>query len=214
MLLSLLFSQPLLFTALLLGIVVALTFHEFSHGFVAKLLGDPTAERMGRLTLNPMVHLDPLGFIMLLVAGFGFAKPVPYNPAYLRNKRTGPLLIGLAGPASNILLSAVCVVVLKMLYPSLGAANLLIQFLLFSAYININLAIFNLIPIPPLDGSKVLFAALHGPQWGRLRYSLETRGPLILIGLIIVDSVSGVGIFSGLFQFFGDLFFGLLGIRL
>ena len=113
MLLSLLFTQPLLFAALVLGILIALTFHEYAHAMTAAWLGDNTAERTGRLTLNPMAHLDPLGFLMLLVVGFGYARPVPYNLANLRNRNSGSVLIGLAGPASNILLATVFALVLK-----------------------------------------------------------------------------------------------------
>src|SRR3989344_4974064 len=205
MLLSLLFSQPLLFAALILGIIVALSVHEFSHALMANWLGDRTAERMGRLTLNPLAHLDPVGFLMLLIAGFGYARPVPYNPASLKNPRVGSVLVGMAGPASNVI---------KAVYPSLGEENLLVQFLFFAAIINVNLAVFNLIPIPPLDGSKALLAVFSAPQYARFRYALETQGPFILIMLILVDSFSGVGIFSALFQTLGHGFFRLLGIEI
>lgn len=212
MLLSLAFSEPLLFIALILGIVIALSFHEFSHAFVAFKLGDPTAERMGRLTLNPLAHLDPVGFMMLLVAGFGYAKPVPYNPAFLKHRVRDSVLIGLAGPISNVLMAMVFAIVLRGLLPSLGFSNLLIQFLFFTAFININLAVFNMIPVPPLDGSKMLLALLSAPKYARARFTLETQGPFILLLLIIVDAIGGIGIFAGLFQFFGSSFFHLMGI--
>lgn len=214
MLLSLLFSQPLLFAALVFGILIALTVHEYSHAAAAAALGDPTAERQGRLTLNPLAHLDPVGFLMLLVAGFGYARPVPYNPAYLRNRNSGSVLIGLAGPASNILLAIVSAFVLKAAYPALGEHNLLVQFLLFTAIINVNLAIFNLLPIPPLDGSKILLAVLSAPRHARLRFMLETQGPFILILLILADAVLGIGFFSALFQSLGRGFFRLLGVEI
>ncbi|OGL79208.1 hypothetical protein A3E39_00295 [Candidatus Uhrbacteria bacterium RIFCSPHIGHO2_12_FULL_60_25] len=214
MLLSLLFSQPLLFAALILGIIVALSVHEFSHALMANWLGDRTAERMGRLTLNPLAHLDPVGFLMLLIAGFGYARPVPYNPASLKNPRVGSVLVGMAGPASNVIMATVFAFVIKAVYPSLGEENLLVQFLFFAAIINVNLAVFNLIPIPPLDGSKALLAVFSAPQYARFRYALETQGPFILIMLILVDSFSGVGIFSALFQTLGHGFFRLLGIEI
>lgn len=214
MILNLLFSEPLLFVALLLGIILALTVHEFSHAAMANVLGDPTAERAGRLTLNPMRHLDPLGFFMLLVAGFGYARPVPYNPLYLRNQRIGPVLIGLAGPLSNLVFAVVCALTLRMVGPALGDANLLVQFLFLVAFINVNLAIFNLIPIPPLDGSKLLSVFLHGPQWDRLRIMLETQGPFILIMLILIDSLAGLGLFAAILGFFGNGFFRLMGLDL
>lgn len=214
MLLSLAFSQPLLFVALILGIVIALSFHEFSHAFVASKLGDPTAERMGRLTLNPLAHLDPVGFMMLLVAGFGYARPVPYNPAYLRNRSRDAVLIGIAGPVSNVILATAFAYALRFFLPSLGFSNLLVQFLFFTAFININLAIFNMIPVPPLDGSKMLLAVLAKPKYARVRYTLETQGPFLLLTLILLDAIGGIGIFAGLFQFFGSAFFRLMGLSL
>lgn len=210
--LNLLSTQPLLFFALVLGIVFALTVHEFSHALAANLLGDPTAEREGRLTLNPLKHLDPVGFLMLLVAWIGYAKPVPYNPSYLRDRVRDPVLIGLAGPLSNVLFATVSALLLRVLDPMLGGMNLLIQFLYLITFININLAVFNLIPVPPLDGSKVLFAFLSGPQWNRLRYTLETQGPIFLIVLILLDQFSGFGIFSSILEFFGNGFFQLMGL--
>jgi Zn-dependent protease len=213
MLLSLLFSEPLLFVALVFGIVVALTVHEYSHAAVAAALGDDTAERQGRLSLNPLTHLDPMGFLMLLVAGFGYAKPVPYNPFNLRHPRSGSVLIGIAGPISNIIMAAVFGLLLKYLYPSLGDTNLLVQFLFYAAFININLAIFNFIPIPPLDGSKILLSFLNAPKYTRTRFMLETQGPFLLIIFILIDSFAGLGIFSSLFETLGSAFFRLIGIN-
>lgn len=212
MLLGILFEQPALFIAALLAIVIALTVHEYAHAAIANVLGDATAERMGRLTLNPLAHLDPVGFMMLLVAGFGYAKPVPYDPRYLGNPRRDALLISFAGPASNILMAVVFALVLKMYGLSLGPENLLTNFLYLAAMLNINLALFNLIPIPPLDGSQALFSLLHGPKWNRLRFVLHTQGPIILLGLIIIDAVGGIGIFSALFGTVNSAFFSLFGI--
>lgn len=213
MILSLFFTEPLLFAALVLGIVFALTVHEFSHALVAQMLGDPTAERAGRVSLNPLKHLDPVGFLMLLVAGFGYARPVPYNPSYLKDHRIGPVLIGLAGPLSNLIFATVGALILKLIAPSLGASNLLVTFLFLLTFINVNLAIFNLIPIPPLDGSKALFAVLHGHQWERLRFTLESQGPFLLIILIVLDGVFGLNFFSSIIRFFGNGFFRLMGLE-
>jgi len=214
MLLSLAFTSPLLFIAILLAIVIALTFHEYAHAYVAYRLGDPTADRMGRMTLNPMSHIDPVGFLMILVAGFGYARPVPFNPLFLRHKKRDPVLIGFAGPAANMIMATVFVLALKYLAPSLGGSNLLVSFLFFAAYINVNLAIFNLIPVPPLDGSKALLVFLQGPKWTNLRIALETRGPIILLTLIIIDSIGGIGLFSRLFNFFGRGYFSLFGVAI
>jgi Zn-dependent protease len=212
MLLGILFEQPLLFIAALLAIIIALTVHEYAHAAMARALGDPTAERMGRLSLNPLVHLDPVGFLMLLVAGFGYARPVPFDPRYLAHPRRDSVLVGFAGPISNIIMAVLFALALKLTWSSLGADNLLVNFLYLAAMLNVNLALFNLIPIPPLDGSHALFAALRGPQWNRLRQILAVQGPMILLLLIILDSVGGIGIFSAIFGTVNAYFFALFGI--
>jgi Zn-dependent protease len=214
MLLSLLFSDPLLFAAIIIAIVAALSFHEYSHALTAHWLGDPTADRMGRMTLNPLAHLDPIGFLMLLIVGFGYAKPVPYDPRYLRNPRSGSLLIGFAGPISNLILASAFAIALKIAEPALGGANLLVGFCYFGAIINVNLAVFNLIPIPPLDGSKLLNVILAGPEWRNLRIAIERQGPIVLLMLIIIDAVSGIGIFSRIFEAVGGIFFRIWGISI
>jgi Zn-dependent protease len=196
---SSLFSDPVGLLALVIAFVAALTFHEFSHGLAAKLQGDDTAERMGRLTLNPIPHIDPIGFIAVLVAGFGWAKPVPYNPYNLRNQKWGPVLVAAAGPLSNLLLF----VIVGTAYKALGAAGALSSgsaltvFLQALMYINVALFAFNLIPIPPLDGSKVLLLALQHPKHAKTRFWLETQGPTALIIAIIADSFLLGGMFFG-----------------
>lgn len=212
MLLGILFQQPMLFVAILLAIIIALTVHEYAHAAIARWLGDPTAERMGRLTLNPLAHLDPVGFLMLLVAGFGYAKPVPFDPRYLSHPRRDSVLIGFAGPASNIIMAVLFTFALKAFNGSLGPDNLLINFLYLAAMLNVNLAIFNLIPIPPLDGSHALFAILHDSKWNKLRSVLFRQGPMVLLLLIILDSIGGIGIFSAIFGTINTAFFHLFGI--
>ena len=147
MILDLLLQQPLFFIAWLLAILFALTVHEFSHAYVANLLGDDTAKQFGRLSLNPLAHLDLLGFLLLLFIGFGWAKPVPFNPNNLKNQRWGQALIGLAGPFSNFLSIIIFGSLLKFSVTTigLGSQNLLFFFLLMLVQLNAVLLIFNLI---------------------------------------------------------------------
>ncbi|MBI4280901.1 site-2 protease family protein [Candidatus Uhrbacteria bacterium] len=188
---NLLFEQPVIFFVWVLAIVIALSAHEFSHAWVGASLGDATARDAGRLTLNPLAHLDPLGFLMLLVAGFGWGRPVPLNPYNLRYPRWGPTLVALAGPAANLILLLAAGIALKMITATgnFPLDNLLVQFLGLLVVINLVLLLFNLLPIPPLDGSKLLFSLLAAPRFSRTRFLLETRGPLILLSLIILDNL-------------------------
>jgi Zn-dependent protease len=199
-------TQPLFTIVTLLGIIYALTIHEFFHAFVATFLGDNTAKDLGRLSLNPLVHLDFIGFLMLLFIGFGWGKPVPFNPDNLKNQKWGSAIIAFAGPLSNIISSFIFLGILKYLIPSLNLllSDLLIYFLNNLILINIILAIFNLIPIPPLDGSKILFAVLPD-QFENYKISLEQNGPYILIGLLALDSLFNIGIFSNLFNWIINL---------
>jgi len=201
MIISLLAQQPLAFVAWILAILFALTIHEFAHAYSAYLLGDNTAKQMGRLTLNPMSHIDPMGFMLLLFVGFGWAKPVPFNPYNLKNQRWGPAIVGLAGPFSNLLSVVVFGIVLKFLVMPLGVlpSNLLFQFLLLLIFLNIVLLLFNLIPIPPLDGSKVLLSVIPD-RYHEFKVKLEQRGPIVLLLLIIMDAFLPVSILGSLFQ--------------
>ena len=169
-------------------LIFSIIIHEIAHGFMADRLGDPTARLQGRLTLNPLKHIDPVGSIIVPLitsfAGFtfGWAKPVPYNPYNLKNKRTGELLIALAGPASNIVLAVIFGLFIRVavLY------GLSISFITVAKYvviINIVLAVFNLIPVPPLDGSKILFSLLPN-QYGRTRILLEQYAPILILVVV------------------------------
>lgn len=210
--LSLLFQEPILFVIWVLSILMALTVHEFSHALIGTALGDETAKRMGRLTLNPAAHIDTLGLLALITVGFGWGKPVPYNAYNLRNQKWGPVLIALAGPGMNLAVAVTLGVILRLVASSLGDANLLVQFLYLSVYLNLALLFFNLIPIPPLDGSKVLLAILRDrPGTLGIRTWIETKGPWLLIGLIVADMVLNVHLFSGLFGLITG-FMGLLGL--
>ncbi len=167
--------------------------HEVAHGAVANLMGDPTAKNLGRLTLNPMKHLDPVGsilvpLVLLILPGsllFGWAKPVPYNPFNLRDSRIGGAIIAFAGPATNIIIAILSGTAARVLYEttSLEQTKGAIVALALMAYINIILAIFNLFPIPPLDGSKILYAFVRVSE--PTRRSLEQYGFFILLAFIL-----------------------------
>ncbi len=182
------FNLPSLHQIVLMlpAIVVGLTFHEYAHGLVAHWLGDDTARLQGRLTINPAAHVDPVGLLMLFLAGFGWAKPVPVNPlSFTGDMRRGMLLVSLAGPVMNIVMALVAVVV------HLALMDLRLPYfteiMFYIIYINIVLAIFNLLPIPPLDGSKILAGILPGRQeW---LYHLETYGIIILILLVFTGAI-------------------------
>ena len=158
-----LFRLPLEVLVLLIPVLLfALVFHEFSHGWVANKLGDPTAKYAGRLTLNPMVHLDILGSLMILFVGFGWAKPVPVDSRYLANPRIDMMKIAFAGPAANLLLALIAGTIIRIT----GYMGVLTSMLIMFTQINIMLAVFNMIPIPPLDGSQIFSGLMvrHNPD--------------------------------------------------
>lgn len=166
--------------------LICITLHELSHGYVAYRLGDPTAKNAGRLTLNPIRHLDIIGFLMLVIAGVGWAKPVPVNMNRFNKPKRGMAITALAGPVSNFIISAVCMLLYGFLIPLLygkGSGSIyLFQLLYYTAYLSLGLGLFNLLPIPPLDGSKVLFSVLPDSAYRTLmRY--EKYGMILLIAL-------------------------------
>lgn len=170
-------------------LILSVIIHEISHGYVAFLLGDPTAKYAGRLNLNPMKHLDVWGSVVIPVllvlsnAGviFGWAKPVPYNPYNLRNQKWGPAMVGLAGPLSNLLLAIIAGFCMRYLN---GTGSVWYDFFEIVAFINILLLIFNMLPIPPLDGSKLLFTIL--PISEQTKATLEQYGFVILLAFVFI----------------------------
>jgi Zn-dependent protease len=182
-------SLPILL-ANAVALLVAITVHEFAHALVASRLGDPTAERLGRLSLNPLRHLDPIGTLMLLVAGFGWGKPVPVNPYYLRTgPKTGMALTSVAGPISNLITAFLFALPLRFdLVTRMGSPNgvspSLFQILASIILLNIGLALFNLIPLPPLDGFSVALGLLPREIAAALA-QIQPYGPFILLLLIL-----------------------------
>lgn len=172
-----------------LALLIAIPIHEFAHALAARWAGDPTADDLGRVTLDPLKHLDPLGTLLILLAGFGWGKPVPVNPANFRNPRWGSVLVSAAGPMANILLAWV----LGMLGFRLGlleGVSVAYQRLVLQLIIlNLALAFFNLIPVPPLDGSHVLVGLLPGAQAIRVARAMERFGMLLLL-LIVFTGIS------------------------
>lgn len=194
------------------ALFASLSFHEFSHAAAATWLGDDTAKNQGRLTLNPLAHLDWTGALLLLTIRFGWGKPVPFNPYNLRNQKWGPMLVGIAGPTSNIVLALLSGSVLKILLTAniITFSSALTVFLVALLSVNVMLFAFNLIPLPPLDGSKVLLSALAAPKYDRLRFQLETRGPIYLLILILADWLLFNGAILGAIYRFA--FSGVLGL--
>ena len=169
----------------ILPALLCITLHEMGHGFAALCMGDTTARDMGRLSLNPLHHIDPMGLVMMVVFRFGWAKPVPINMYRFKNPKRGMAITALAGPVSSVLLSVLLLLLCGPLIPLQNTAvgSFLLTVAVSSAYLSLSLGIFNLLPVPPLDGSKVLFSVLSDEAYEKLmRY--ERYGMLVLVALL------------------------------
>jgi Zn-dependent protease len=198
------------------GIIIGLTVHEFCHALVADMCGDSTSKDQGRVSLNPLKHIDPLGFIMLIFAGFGWAKPVQFNEQNLRNPKADIIKIALAGPLSNAVIAMVLSVIFSFftkhtpVYQS-AFSRILTEVFLYAIYINWGLFIFNLIPLPPLDGSHLLFYQLR--RFPALYEVLYKYGSLLLFGLIIATFLTKINFLPiwPVIQYIGSGFLTLVG---
>ena len=198
------------------GIILGLTVHEYSHALVAHMCGDSTSKDQGRVTLNPLKHIDPLGFLMIIVAGFGWAKPVQFNEQKLRNPKTDVMKIAVAGPLSNALLAMILSIIFSVIskltpvYQNSGM-QIVSEVFLYGIYINWGLFIFNLIPLPPLDGSHLLFQ--YFKKFPALYSGFYKYGSFIFFGLILVTVVTKINLLPiwPMIQFFGDGFLSLVG---
>ncbi len=204
-LLNLLLQDPLGFIIIGIPLLYSIIFHELAHGWVAYRMGDPTAKSLGRLSLNPLKHLDPMGTIMLFIFGFGWAKPVPVNFDLLRDRRKGMILVSAAGVITNLLLAFCGLFLYRLL--SLSPASIFAKMLYYFAQINIILGAFNLIPLPPLDGSKILMG-FASPSVRNFLLRFDRYGLIIIIGLLYL------GVLDPVIRFFQWLMLSLVKLLL
>ncbi|MDY6974129.1 MAG: site-2 protease family protein [Thermodesulfobacteriota bacterium] len=191
------------------ALLFAITIHEYAHGRAAFWLGDPTAKQMGRLSFNPVTHIDPLGAICLFLFNFGWAKPVPVDPSYFKNTRNDIIFMSLCGPLANISAAFLTGVLIRFLFLPWDVYQMTLGYLLF---MNLGLGLFNLLPLPPLDGSHVLENIL--PPKAAQKYRELTRfGPLLLIGIVMLDNYARTGIIDriliGPMKYLAHLFSGI-----
>jgi len=198
------------------GIVIGLTVHEFCHAWVAHLCGDSTSKDQGRVTMNPLKHIDLLGFVFLIFAGFGWAKPVQFDERNLRNPKYDVIKIALAGPLSNAVLAMILSVIFSVVSSFLPAyqtsgMQILSEVFIYAIYINWGLFIFNLIPLPPLDGSHLVFYQLR--RFPALYDGLYKYGSLLLFGLLIATAITKINFLPiwPLIKFLGEGFLSLVG---
>ncbi|MDP7056876.1 MAG: site-2 protease family protein [Nitrospinaceae bacterium] len=172
-------------------VLFSLTVHEYSHGRIAFLLGDNTAKSLGRLSFNPLKHLDPIGTLFFYFMGFGWAKPVPVDPRNFEHPRRDMMYVAIAGPLSNVTLAVICSFFIRFIVPDIN--GILFTLLCFGVYINVALAIFNLLPVFPLDGSSVIKGLVPGDIAARLS-GLDRFGAILLMGVILLDHFAHTGI--------------------
>ena len=204
-------------------IMLTLSVHEYAHGLIAKKLGDPTADSLGRLTINPIKHIDPVGFVMFLLIGVGYAKPVPINSRYFKKPRRDMALVGAAGPISNVILAIIFTTIMKifsLFLPMIRAtgevwantaSDYFVLLLFLGIFYNIGFAIFNLIPAPPLDGSRILYAFLPS----KALFKIQKYERYFLIGVLIIVlifNIFEISIITTVAYFFMDLLFSLFQI--
>ena len=188
--------EPQIIVLLIPALVFSLSFHEFAHAWMAHRLGDSTAAQMGRLTLNPLSHLDPVGSIALLLMGFGWAKPVPVDSRYLKNPKEDMVKVAAAGPISNIVLAIVAALLLRLLFSTDLLTNSIKTFFIIFMQINITLAVFNLLPVSPLDGSQILSPFLEKKFGPEIVWKMQLYGPRILFFIILFSMMTDIHIFS------------------
>lgn len=204
--------MPFIHPTYIIAVLVAIAVHEWAHAYSAHLLGDDTAKWEGRLTVNPLAHIDPLGALLFLTVGFGWAKPVPVNPLHLRHPKRDMAIIALAGPVSNLVLAFASYALLALAYGDHPAAfgdvidgllgeqsvgeKMVELILLSSVMVNLGLMAFNLLPIPPLDGSNILRMFIPWRMEARYMEWMQ-KAPMILLGIIIVESFTNIRILSG-----------------
>ena len=204
-LLNLLLKDPFGFVLIAVPLLYSVIFHELAHGWVAYRMGDSTAKSLGRLSLNPLKHLDPVGTLLLFLFGFGWAKPVPVNFSQLRDRRMGMILVSAAGIITNMLLAVCALFVYRLL--SLSSSGIPAELLYYFARINILLAAFNLIPLPPLDGSKILMG-FASPAVQNVLFRVERYGFIIIIALLYF------GVLDPVIRFFQWMILSLIRLLL
>ncbi|MBU5293189.1 site-2 protease family protein [Anaerosalibacter bizertensis] len=170
------------------GLLIAIIFHELAHGYTAYKLGDPTAKESGRLTINPLKHIDVVGFLFMLIFRFGWAKPVPINPSYFKHRKRDTILVSLAGPMTNFIIAIISALIISANFIENA---IIIDILVITLWYNIMLGVFNLLPFPPLDGSKII-ASILPEKWEYKFYKYERYFYLILVFLIISDTIDKI----------------------